>query len=466
MTSSIAALTRKTIEPKPHQLATLEALMSNKVFYNLSEMGTGKTLPAVIAASILQTHGLVPRILVVAPLSVIRATWLDHMEQFASNVPVMLLDQSAKRKKLLAQLPEFNGVALINPDGLPTAVHELAAWRPGLVIIDELSGYYRNCRTNRWKAANLLMNVWGKPARWVFTGTPLTKSLMDSYAQCLLVAPDKLPQKRGGGPVMFVTYRDMLCTQPWPDVWVPKPDALARVQGIMQPAIRFTRAEVMPSLAAAVRVRKDVPLSPEQQKMLNEFMARGKAHYGDKQVSAKEARAIAAKLTQIAVGSVYSNDHDVIELPAAPRIQALVDLFDEEECTPLIVAAPFIHTIHRIERELTGKRYRVAVIIGDVSVKERHEIVTHFQKGEVDFLVCHPKTLAHGLTLTRSHVVCWYGPINDLDLYLQLNDRISRFGQEAQPLIVELSSTPAEARMYQSLARKEQLAGKFLELFG
>ena len=465
MASSIAALTRKHIEPKPHQLETLEFVMGNKRLYNLSEMGTGKTLPAVLAANLLHVHSLVQRVLVIAPLSVIRATWLEHLEQFAEGVPLMLLDQSAKRKKLVKDLDSFNGVAIINPDGVESVFHQLRDWKPALVIIDELSGYYRNCRTNRWKALNLLLKL-TNAATWAFTGTPLTKNLLDSYAQCLLVNPGNLPQKRSGGPVSFKQYRDMLCNQPYPNIWVPKPDALERVHSYMQPAVRYTRAEVMHTLAAAVRVRKDVPLSDEQRKMIDDFVARGRAHYGDKQVSAKEARAIAAKLTQITVGTVYDNQHNVIELPAAPRLQALVDLFDEVECTPIIVAAPFIHTIHRIERDLTGKGFRVAVIIGDVNPKERHEIVARFQNGQVDFLVCHPKTLAHGVTLTRSHTVCWYGPITDLELYAQLNDRISRYGQEAQPLIVELCSTPAELRMYNSLARKEQLSGKFLDLFG
>ena len=95
----------------------------------------------------------------------------------------------------------------------------------------------------------------------------------------------------------------------------------------------------------------------------------------------------------------------------------------------------------------------------------RKQIVADFQAGKYDFLICHPETLAHGVTLTASHTVCWFGPIYDLELYAQLNDRIFRYGQENQPLVVEFCSTEAEARVYASLRSKERLSTKFLELF-
>lgn len=462
---SIAALTRKQIVPKPHQLATVEFKLSNKRAYNLSACGSGKTLPSVLALAILFHHAAARRILVVAPLSVIRATWLEHMEQFAEGVPLMLLDVARKRKKQGQELQTFDGVAIINPDGLASMFHELVAWRPGLVVIDELSGYYRNCRTNRWKAMNLLIHQTAA-AVWAFTGTPITRNILDSYAQCLLVNPRRLPQRRSGGPISFKAYRDMLCTQPYPNVWVPKPDALEQVYSFMQPAIRFTREQVMSDIKEPIRLRKDVGLSEEQQRLLAEMVNNGKATYGNQIIKGAEAQALITKYLQITLGTVYSSSGAEVEVPYGPRLQALEDLYEEVEYSPVIVAVPFIHTIHRLHRDLTAKKYKVEFIIGAVSQNQRHEIVQRFQNGEIDFLLCVPKTLAHGVTLTRSSTICWFGPVYDLELYAQLNERIFRYGQEGQPLIVEFSSTATENRVYASLRGKEQLAGKFLDLFG
>lgn len=466
MGSSIAALTRPKIEPKPHQWETMGFELSHLVAYNLSGCGTGKTLPSVMAIRTLITQASVQRVLVVAPLSVIRATWVDHLEQFAPDVPLLVMDQSHRRKKQLQELPNFRGLVLINPDGVPNLVHELRAWQPQLVVIDELSGYYRNCLTNRWKAMNLLLNVWGRPARWAFTGTPITKNIMDCYAQCLLINPGMLPKRRDGSPVSFITLRDMLCLQPYPSVWVPKKDALERAFSFMQPAIRFTRQQVMKDVKEPIRLRKDIGLTTEQKQLLDEMIAKGKAQYAGQVIKGTEARALVTKLVQIVTGSVYAADGSVIEVPYGPRLQAVLDLFEEVECTPVIVTAPFIHTIHRLERDLAAKGHQVAVIIGDTAPNARLEIIERFQRGEIDFLLCHPKTLAHGVTLTRSHTICWFGPYYDLEFYAQLNDRIVRYGQEGQPLLVELCATPTEVKVYASLRNKEQLSGKFLELFG
>jgi len=465
MASSIAVLTRQKIVPKPHQVATVEFLLSWKRAYNLSACGSGKTFPSVESIRLLYDYGAVPRILVVAPLSVIRATWVEHMESFAPGVPLMLLDVARKRKKQAAELASFNGVAIINPDGLASMFHELRTWCPGLVVIDELSGYYRNSQTNRWKALNMLMNLC-KPGRWAFTGTPLTKNILDSYAQCLLINPDNLPRRRDGRVVSFKAYRDMLCNQPYPNVWVPKKDALERVHSFMQPAVRYTREQVMGDIKEPIRLRKDIPLTPEQQKLLKDMIDAGKAQYAGQQINAKEAQTLITKLVQITTGSVYDNKGVEVEVPCGPRIQALVDLHEEVEYSPVIVAVPFIHTIHRLKRDLSAKGYRVEYIIGAVSPNARGEIIARLQAGQIDFLLCQPKTLAHGVTLTRSSTVCWFGPIYDLELYAQLNDRIFRYGQEGQPLVVEFCSTPTEAHVYASLRGKEKLSGIFLKLFG
>lgn len=465
MSNVISILTRTPIEEKPHQTETFIHLLSNKRFYNLSEMGTGKTLPATKAVRSLFDYGAVERILVVAPLSVIRATWEDHMERFAESVPLTIMDENRKRPKQAAKLPGFKGMVIINPDGVETVFHELRAWSPQLIIIDELAGYYRNTRTKRWKAMKLLLHM-SQAACWAFTGTPVTRNLMDTYAQCLLVNPRGLPQSRKGGPVSFKQYRDLLCNQPYPDTWVPKPDALQRVYSYMQPAVRYARAEVMKDVKEPLRIRKDIALSPEQTALVKKMVEEGKATFGDRVISATEARALSTKLIQIVTGAVYDSKGNAVDIPCAPRLQALIDLHAEVGYSPLIVAVPFIHTNHRLEAHLKGLGYRVAVIIGDVKPLDRAEIIRQFQAGEVDFLLCHPKTLAHGVTLTRSHTVCWYGPIDDYELVAQLDGRISRYGQEEDPLIVELCSTAAERRMYQALHRKEQLCGRFLDLFG
>jgi len=462
--SSVAALLRPKIEPMPHQWATFEFLLSHFRCYNLSSCGSGKTLGAVMAIKALYEHKCRERILVIAPGSVIVSTWADHLEQFAPDIPVMMLDNNRTRKRIIRDILSFKGIVLINPDGLKTVIHELIAWHAGLVVIDELAGYYRNCKSDRWKAAAFLIYK-AQPGVWAFTGTPITKNLMDSYAQCLLVNPDMLPKVKVG-TMKYVQYRAMLQYNPRAHIWLPKEGALERVMSIMQPAIRFTRADVMKDIKTPILIRKQIDLTAEQKRMLEDMKAKGVAQFGDQVIKAKEAATIITKALQICLGEVRNSAGDCVTVPAGPRFQALLDMYAEAEETPLIVAVPFIHTIHSLRDQLVDKGHRVAIIYGDTVPAQRKVIIADFQAGQYDFLLCHPKTLAHGVTLTASHTVVWYGPIYDLELYLQLCDRIFRFGQTGQPLIVEFESCPLERRVYDSLHKKETLSGSFLELFG
>lgn len=453
---------RPPLVPKPHQVESFEFLLSNKRAFNLSRMGTGKTLPAVQAIDALYRHKAVQRVLVVAPISVVRTTWVDHFERVAPDVPLFLLDDNKTRKKEVERLGA--GVVLINPDGLPGVFHEILAWKPELIVVDELSGYYRNCRTRRWKALAMIDHVC-KPAVWGFTGTPLSNGLCDAYAQILLVNPDALPKYRSGKPISWLEFRDMFHIQPYPNVWTPKEGALERVYGMMQPAIRYTREEVMQDVAEAVRVRKTIPLTDDQKKLMRDLEATGKAQYGDALIKGAAAQAVITKIVQIMTGAVYDDKKNVIEIPAETRVNAMFDLWDEIEHTPLIVCVPFVHTAQRLKEIVAKRGYRVENVYGDVNVSARTRIFDAFQRGEIDFLVCHPKTMAHGITLHASHTVLWFAALYDLELYEQANARIERYGQKDKPLIVEFCGSSAEANIYAALHRKEKLQGKFLDFF-
>lgn len=463
--NSITKLMRPKIVPKPHQWVTAEFLLANERCYNLSACGSGKTLGCILALIMLWQHHKESRIVVVAPLSVIGATWMDHMEEFAPDIPVMRLDNSANRRRIARDILTFKGVVLINPDGIQSLWHELKAWNPGLIIIDELAGYYRNYSTNRWKAMAALLHQC-KPAVWAFTGTPVTKNIMDAYAQCLLVNPSRLPPTRNGRTIKYVQLRDILMYNPVAHVWLPKDGALERVQDIMQPAIRFSRADVMSDIKTPILIRKQVALTTEQKNLIQALVAQGKAQFGGATIGAKEAMTLITKVCQIALGEVYDSKGNAVMVPSKPRVDALMDLFEEGEEQPLIVAVPYIPAMVALKEILLSKGAVVEIIYGDVKPKERQEIIRRFQLGEIDFLLCHPKTLAHGVTLTASSTVVWYGPHYDLELYAQLNDRVFRYGQEGQPLIVELSSTPIENKIYAVLRGKEEMSGSFLQMFG
>jgi SNF2 family DNA or RNA helicase len=96
---------------------------------------------------------------------------------------------------------------------------------------------------------------------------------------------------------------------------------------------------------------------------------------------------------------------------------------------------------------------------------ERNETLADFMaKDKPRVLIAHPRTMAHGLTLTAATTVIWYAPIDSTELYLQANKRIDRPGQTKATTVVQLTSTPVEREIYRRLEHNEALQGSLLAL--
>jgi len=72
--------------------------------------------------------------------------------------------------------------------------------------------------------------------------------------------------------------------------------------------------------------------------------------------------------------------------------------------------------------------------------------------------------MAHGLTLTATHTIIWWAPVDSYEIYEQANGRITRPGQLFKQTIVHLVCSPIEKKIYQRLGRKEKMQGLILEL--
>jgi SNF2 family DNA or RNA helicase len=132
----------------------------------------------------------------------------------------------------------------------------------------------------------------------------------------------------------------------------------------------------------------------------------------------------------------------------------------------VIVFVDFIHAAVEVQAYLLNKKYSSALVTGATPVKERNRIFSAFQSAAAPrVLVAHPKCMAHGLTLTSANVVCWFSPTTSLETYEQACARITRPGQTRKSLIVHLTGTPVESKLYRRLQQKASLQGALLEMF-
>lgn len=438
--------------PFAHQKQTAEFLLANRKAFCFNEQGTGKTASVIWAVDYLMQRGLVKRVLVVCPLSIMKSAWQGDLFKFAIHRTVAVAyGSAAKRKEIIKSNAEF---VIINFDGVGIAKKEIAEGGFDLIVIDEASAY-KNAQTNRWKDMRDLCKV--IKGLWMLTGTPAAQSPVDAYGLAKLVNPKAVSP-------FFGQFKDTVMTKVSTFRWVPKPNAMSLVHSILQPAIRFEKAQCL-DLPPLTFVERESVMSPQQlvyYKILKHQML---IEADGEEISAVNAAVQINKLLQIAGGAVYTDTGEVLEFDVSNRLNVVQEVI-EESSHKVLVFVPFTHTIELLQKHLNKHNITCDVINGSVSVNQRSDIVKRFQEQpEPKVLLIQPKAASHGLTLTAANTIVWYAPCTSVETYLQANARIDRPGQVNNMTIVHITGSPIEARMYKMLQGNINNHSKIIDLY-
>jgi SNF2 family DNA or RNA helicase len=389
---------------------------------------------------------------VICPLSIMKSAWQNDLFKFAMHRTVAVAHGSAeKRREVLAGDAEY---VIINYDGVGIVKKEIEAAGFDLVVIDEASAY-KNAQTERWKDMRDLMKT--IKGLWMLTGTPAAQSPMDAYGLAKLVNPTAV------SPI-YGQFRDKVMIKVGQFRWVPKPDAKEYVHNILQPAIRFEKAQCL-DLPPVTHVDRDAPLTPQQMKYYNILKKQMLFEADGEEISAVNAAVQINKLLQIAGGAVYSDSKEVIEFDVSERLRVVQEVI-EESSHKVLVFVPFTHTIELLEKHLTKNGISCDVINGSVNVNRRTAIVKQFQESaNPKVLIIQPQAASHGLTLTAANTVIWYAPCTSVETYLQANARIDRPGQVNNMTVVHIKGSPIEKKIYSMLRNNIENHMKIIDLY-
>ena len=440
-------------KPFKHQYDTASFLTLHRRAFCFNEQGTGKTASAIWAADYLIEQGIIRRVLVLCPLSIMQSAWENDLFKFATHRTCAIAHSYSKEKRIQAVQSEAEFV-ICNYDGLDIVKDAVAKGGFDLVIIDEANAY-KNVSTKRWKVLNSILT----PATWVWmmTGTPAAQAPTDAYGLAKIVNPSGVPKFAGA-------FRDQVLFKVSQFRWVPKPSAQQIVHSALQPAIRFTKDECL-DLPEMTYVMRDVPLTAQQKTYYEEIRKQMLTIAAGEEITAVNAAASLNKLLQLSCGAVYSDSGEIIAFDAKNRMAALMEVI-EEASQKVIVFAPFRHAIEIIADELKAKKIPCEIINGAVPATKRSEIFKKFQETDTPrVLVIQPQAAAHGVTLHAANVVVWWGPITSIETYLQANARVHRAGQHHPCTVVHLQGSPVEKRIYKMLSQKLDVHTKLIELY-
>lgn len=463
-----------------HQTQTTRDLIEHPRHQVWNEIGTGKTFAAAWALDMLFKIGAIKHVVLVAPISTLEVVWERTLFRVLRDVNVTVLKGTADRKRAGISrigVPECGPtVSIINPDSLHIIADHPACDKISLVLVDE-SAVFRNAKSRRFNALCQLVGnfydvrpgtLYGKPIMrrvkdkgrsernwsrgfWPMTGSPRPEKSTDVWPCSALVSPDRVPRT-------FGEFRDKTMYRVDQFTWTEKPDAEKVIAEMLGGTVtRYTRAECF-DLPPTQYFTHEVEMTKEQRELMRKLKAEAIAEVEAGLIKGPNQAVIINKFLQICSGAVKVVGEEAVQaihkVDCAPKLKALDELI-ESTSGPIIIAAEFIGAIARIAEHAERQKVSYRIVTGDVSGESRRHIFDDLQANKYKLLIAHPKTIAHGLTLTTSNVILWFTPIYSAEMYEQFNGRITRPGQERNTYIVHFTCSSLELRVLAKLQKKQ-----------
>lgn len=438
-----------------------------KGFGLLFEMGCGKSLTAIAIMGALFEQGLIRRVLVACPGSIV-AVWESELAKFAafSYRFAALLGTKQQRIRTLYALGEDGSgalqVAAINYESTFRDGMFDALWKYGadLIICDE-SQRIKNPKAQQTLAMQKLAEK--AKYRLALTGTPIQQDAQDVFAQYKFLDNSVFGDN-------FYAFRARYCKLGGfggkQVVGIKNEDELSRK--MYSVAYRVTKAECL-DLPPETFVTREIELSPAERKHYDELRVASVTELSQEaKVEATTVLTKLLRLQQAAGGFLRADDSERVTQIGSSKLDALSDIVEDYvigEGRKLVIFARFLPEVAAIGELLRSKGIRYGRITGDVPLQERGEIVEDFQtNSETMCFVAQLQTAGLGITLHAASTAVFYSVGYNLADYQQALARIHRKGQ-TQPCtyILLQAARTVDQKIMEALDKKSDIARRIVD---
>ena len=462
-------------KPYAHQLKALEMSWNKEVFAYFMEMGTGKSKVLLDNAAMLFDKGKIDSVLIVAPKGVYK-NWHDseipeHLPKHIDRNVVLwkaliTKEQKSKLDSLFEQDFTKLQVFIMNVEALSTRkgldfAHQFLNVKKTLFAIDE-STTIKNPGAKRTK--NILqLSKLGKYRR-ILTGSPVTKSPLDLYTQCLFLDPYLLDFSS------YYAFRNRyaeLRTANFSGRSVQVVTGYKNL-GELSETIKSFSYRVLKDdcldLPPKTFMKRIIQLSPEQKKVYAQMKQMALAELNGKMITTVNVITQMMRLQQITCGHFKADDDSVQEIKNN-RITELMNVLEEVE-GKAVIWAHWRHDIATIVREIE-KEYPGSVMTyyGDTTTDDRQKAIREMQDPEskIRFLVGTPQTGGYGITLTGASTMIYYSNGYDLLLRQQSEARIDRISQKKPMTYIDiLAEDTVDEKIVKALRKKVNIATEIM----
>ena len=418
----------------------------------LAPVGAGKTAITLTALQDMIRHGHINRVLVLAPLRVVKKVWPVERPLWAINLTMSLAVGTPKQR--LQALQANTHIVVTNYDNLQWLA--LQKLNFDAIVFDELTRL-KNPSGTRFKA--LAKVIEPMRVRWGLTGSFTSNGLEDVFGQCKIVDQSLLGRSKGA----FMQQYFILMNKEYGE-WMPRKGSLEKVMKRIKPATFVLEpgeySDKLPPLHV-VEMRCDMDRK-DYEKMKKDLVL----EYNDAKIVAVNAAVVTGKLQQMASGFVYNSFTEASPTPgkfkttktpiwfSTHKFDLLDEVLQENQHAPTIVAYTYQEELAELKR-----RYPKALTLDD------HNAIERWNAGKVELLFVHPKSAGHGLNLQYggSRIVFLSLPWS-LELFEQTVGRLHRSGQKHDVwCYILMTNKTVDERIWAALHDKRALSDIAME---
>ena len=433
-------------EPHEYQKYATEFIKTHPVAAILLSCGMGKSSITLTAINdMLFDTFEIRKVLIVAPIRVAKVSWPDEIKKWDHLSDLRYSVAVGTKAERFAALKADADIYIINRENLPWLI-ENTEFDYDMVVLDELSSF-KNWQSKRFKA---FMKVRSKVKRVIgLTGTPSSNGLMDLFAEyrCLDMG-ERLGRFIG-------KYRDAFfkpdrCNGPVVYSYKPLPgakDEIYRRISDITISMKSTDHLNMPELITSEHT---VEMDEAEQKLYEDMKKDLILQLPGGEITAANAASLSGKLSQMANGAVYADDGTVTEIHSR-KLDALEDIIEAANGSPVLVAYWYKHDLDRIKARLDSLNVAYGLI-------DKDESIAAWNSGEIPVGLIHPASAGHGLNLqSGGSCLVWFGLTWSLELYQQTVARLWRQGQTSETVVVQhiITKGTIDERVMKALSQKE-----------
>lgn len=460
-----------------HQMDAARFAVENNGCVGLfHDPGCGKTLTTLEIFRYYRQQNPGLRMLVVCPLSLVRAAWGEDTAKFTDFKYLPYSDvKNVPRGRpgclLDADILGINFESLIVEKRFAeiSGIMRAGAW---MLVVDESSRMksHKSITTKELlKLAPLARH------RIVLSGTPCPNGEYELWAQAKFVNPDSLPDSfyafrnnyfhlsRGNqvmvapqGRVMTRGMMAQIFQQGWK--YAITDDKRKELMARIMPFSNWVKKEDALDLPEKIDEVRLVRMNPNERKLYNEMknhlVAEIKVKKKTEVVTAEVALSKLMKLREITSGFVLNEAHDALRPGRSSKMRELAEVIEEIGPRQAIIWIQFKEEVRVITEMLAEDGKTFSTLYS--GTEDREKSIKDFQSGASQFLVAHGLSAAHGLTFVNSNISIYFSLSYSLEQYLQSRDRQHRIGQKNAVTYIHLLAENTIDELIMSVLQKKK----------